>query len=389
VTALIRRARRVSPFAVDSLIAVALAAAGQIEFLSRIPAHQRSLPAAVALTGAYLCVAFRRRAPLRGAVVMFGLLILLNIAFVGLEPLNVPLLAVLGMSWALGRHIAATRGAVAGLVLVIASMLALIATMEGRRGSDFFFPTAFAVVAWVGGRAVRLRSQLTEELHEATALAEEAHEAELARAASEERRRIARELHDVVAHSVSVMVVQAGGARRILDRDPARAADAAGHIEETGRAALVEMRRLLGMLGSGESIARAPQPTLSELDSLVRRSREAGLPVELTVLGEPRSLPAGIDLAAYRVLQEGLTNALRHAGGSPAEITVSWGEDALELAVADRGPGEGDGSDPGHGLVGMQERVRLYGGELWTGRRDGGGFEVRARIPLEAEVTPA
>jgi signal transduction histidine kinase len=196
-------------------------------------------------------------------------------------------------------------------------------------------------------------------------------------------------MHDVVAHSVSVMVVQAGGARRILDQDPARAVDAALHIEETGRAALVEMRRLLGMLGQQEDASRAPQPTFAEVGALVRRSQEAGQPVALTVHGEPRSLPAGIDLAAYRVVQEGLTNALRYANGSPTEITVRWAPDAIELAVADRGPGQQQNGDPGHGLVGMRERVRLYGGELWTGRRDGGGFEIRARIPLEGEVVTA
>jgi signal transduction histidine kinase len=319
---------------------------------------------------------------------MYGLFVLMNVVLVSLAPLNVPLFAVLVMSWSLGRHLPTTRQVLVGLVLVAGGMTLVILAMEQQVPTDYVFPTAFSVIALVAGRAVRVRSQLTEELHEAAVQAEEEHEAELARAAAEERRRIAREMHDVVAHSVSVMVVQAGGARRILQQDPERAIDAAVHIEETGRAALVEMRRLLGMLGAGEDAARAPQPTLAALDSLVRRSREAGLRVELTVLGEPRSLPAGIDLAAYRVLQEGLTNALRHAGGSPAEITVRWAPDALELAVSDRGRGP-SGPGGGHGLVGMQERVRLYGGELWTGRRTGGGFEIRARIPLETEVTVA
>jgi signal transduction histidine kinase len=389
VRRLIRRARRLSPFAVDVAVAVTIAACGLAEFLSRVPAHERSPLSAVTLTGAFLAVAFRRRAPFRAAAVMFALFIVTNVVLVSLEPINVPLFGVLLMSWALGRHLATSRLAFAGLAMIVVALLTVIATMEGQGTTDFFFPTAFAVIAWVAGRAVRVRSELTEELHEAAIRAEEAHEAELARAAVDERRRIAREMHDVVAHSVSVMVVQAGGARRILARDPERAVDAAVHIEETGRAALVEMRRLLGMLGHHDDAARAPQPTLAEVGALVRRSREAGQPVELTVLGEPRSLPAGIDLAAYRVVQEGLTNALRHANGAPTEITVRWAPDAIELGVADRGPGVGTGGDPGHGLVGMRERVRLYGGELWTGRRDGGGFEIRARIPLEGEVVTA
>jgi signal transduction histidine kinase len=389
VTQLLRRLRRLSPFTVDVAMAVAIAAFGLAEFLVRVPDHERSPVSVVALTGAYLAIAFRRRAPFRAAVAMFALFIVTNVVLVSLEPLNVPLCGVLLMAWALGRQLPTTRLALAGLALVVVALEIVIVTMEEQGPTDYFFPCAFAVVAWVAGRAVRLRSELTEELHEAAVRAEEAHEAELARAAAEERRRIAREMHDVVAHSVSVMVVQAGGARRILDQDPARAIDAAVHIEETGRAALVEMRRLLGMLGHQDDATRAPQPTFAEVGALVRRSRQAGQPVELMVLGEPRSLPAGIDLAAYRVIQEGLTNALRHANGTPTEITVRWAPDAIELAVADRGPGLVDGGEAGHGLVGMRERVRLYGGELWTGRRDGGGFEIRARIPLEGEVVTA
>ena len=388
MNALLRRARRLPAARVDALLALAIGISGIVEFQTRVPAADRSATTVLALAGAYACLAFRRRSPLLAAAAMYALFVTMNFALVSLAPLNVPLFAVLLMSWSLGRHLPDARTAALGLALAVSGMLLVILGMEHQSATDFFFPTAFSIIAWVAGRAVRVRSQLTEELHEAAVRAEEAHEAELARAAAGERRRIAREMHDVVAHSVSVMVVQAGGARRILRQDPARAADAAVHIEETGRAALVEMRRLLGMLGSGEDVARAPQPTLAELDSLIRRSREAGLPVALTVLGRPRALPAGIDLAAYRVLQEGLTNALRHAGGSPTEITVHWTPDALELAVADRGTGSTNGGG-GHGLVGMRERVRLYGGELWTGERNGGGFEIRARIPLEAEVMPA
>jgi signal transduction histidine kinase len=389
---LVRRFRRMSPFALDSMLAATFGIAGLIEYLTRISADQRSVLGAVAILGAYACLAFRRRAPLPAALAMFGLFIVTNLTLSDLQPLNVPLFAVLFMSYALGRYIERSLWAAVSLAALVASMITVIATMKDQGGTDFLFPTSFAVIAWVAGRAVRVRSQLTEELHEAAARAEEEHEAELARAAADERRRIAREMHDVVAHSVSVMVVQAGGARRILSRDPGRAIEAAANIEETGRAALVEMRRLLGMLGSGEEGARAPQPTLAELEALVRRSREAGLPVALTVEGVPRTLPAGIDLAAYRVLQEGLTNAMRHADGTQTDVTVRWADDALELLVADRGHGASAAAAAGgggHGLIGMRERVRLYGGELWTGPRTGGGFEIRARIPLEAEVTAA
>jgi signal transduction histidine kinase len=252
--------------------------------------------------------------------------------------------------------------------------------------SDYLFPSAVVLISWLCGRALRARALLTEELHEAAIRAEEAHAGEAQRATAEERRRIAREMHDVVAHSVSVMVVQAGGARRIIARDPDRAAEAAAQIEYTGRAALVEMRRLLGLLhaGEGEAGALAPQPSLAELDALVERSRAAGLPVEVRVLGDRRPLPAGIDLAAYRIVQEALTNALKHAGATPTEVHLRWGEDELELEILDSGgtvaPRNGTGG--GHGLVGMAERVRLYGGELEAGPRPAGGFRVRARLPL-------
>jgi signal transduction histidine kinase len=253
------------------------------------------------------------------------------------------------------------------------------------------FPGLFATVFWIAGRVVRSRFQLTAELHEAAVRAAEDRDAEAARAVADERRRIAREMHDVVAHSVSMMVVQAGGARRILDRDPARAVAAAELIERTGRAALAEMRALLGVLHSEEHPDYAPQPSLLELEALVERARGAGVPVELVVDGERRALPTGLDLAAYRVVQEALTNVVKHAGGAPTEVSVHYRADAVEVRIADRGNGSLDArlGSTGHGLVGMRERVRMYGGELHAGRRRGGGFEVRVRLPLEGEEDAA
>jgi signal transduction histidine kinase len=265
-------------------------------------------------------------------------------------------------------------------LVILAGMLGIVQSWDEHVFTDYVFPTAFVLIAWLAGRGVRTRTRLTEELHEAAVRAQEAHEEEAVRAAAVERRRIAREMHDVVAHSVSVMVVQAGGARRILERDPARAVEAAAHIEEVGRAALAEMRRLLGVLHHGDD--RAPQPSMRELDALVDRTRAAGLPVSLTVEGEPRSLPAGMDLAVYRVVQEALTNAIKHAGAAPTAVTVRWSPAHVELEVVDTGGRAANGSGGGHGLVGMEERVRLYDGQLRTGRRAGGGFEVVARFPL-------
>lgn len=203
-------------------------------------------------------------------------------------------------------------------------------------------------------------------------------------AVSEERARIARELHDVVAHAMGVMVVQAGAARVVIGRDPASASDALHRIEDTGRTGLAEMRRLVGILQTNEEADLEPQPGLDQLDQLLERMRETGLPIEASVEGTPRQLSPGVDLTAYRVLQEALTNALKHGAGAHAQVLLRYGDDALELEVADtgRGPPPDGTQTPGHGLIGMRERVDLFGGSLETGERRGGGFVVRATIPL-------
>jgi len=217
-------------------------------------------------------------------------------------------------------------------------------------------------------------------------------------AVAEERGRIARELHDVVAHSVSVMVVQAGAARRTLGASPDQAVAALGQIESTGRQALVEMRRLLGLLRDGdqEDAALAPQPSLEHLDSLAAAAREAGLPVEVAVEGEPRPLPAGVDLSAYRIVQEALTNSLKHAGPARAKVRICYGREVLEVQVSDDGNGsesafgrqpvDSDRQDrrSGNGLIGMRERVAMFGGTLEAGARPGGGYRVAARLPLDS-----
>ena len=207
---------------------------------------------------------------------------------------------------------------------------------------DIFFPAIFGTLLWLAGRAVRSRSRLTAELHEATLRLHEQREAEARAAVAEERRRIAREMHDVVAHCVSTMVIQAGGARRILARDPERAVEAAALIERTGREALGEMRHLLGVLHAGENPPRSrPSRRCSSSARSLERSRAAGLPVELRVEGERHELPPGVDLAAYRVVQEALTNALKHGGGS-AEVTRAYAQRRPALAVTDAGTGRRD-----------------------------------------------
>jgi signal transduction histidine kinase len=387
------------PRTVDRLLAAVLAVAAVFEVVI-VDSRKGPLVANVALALLYTLPLVWRRTHLYALLAcVLGAALAMAVFFTPMQDLFVPLLVILIVAYSCGARQDA-RHASLSVVLIAAGMIAVMSTMPDQRPSDFFFPTMFMVMSWLAGRAIHSRTRLTEALHEAAAQAAEEHDDEVRRAAAEERRRIAREMHDLVAHSMSVMVVQAGGARRILDRDPARALEAAERIERTGREALAEMRHLLGVLHEGEERADreslgdgsgpepralAPQPTLAELDALIARARAAGLPVVLHEDGERRPLPAGLDLAAYRIVQEALTNALKYSGGAATEVTVTWGATELAVEVRDRGRVRVTG-DGGHGLVGMRERVRVYGGELETGPAKGGGWRVRATLPLVREM---
>ncbi|MCX4391191.1 sensor histidine kinase [Micromonospora peucetia] len=242
------------------------------------------------------------------------------------------------------------------------------------------------VVSYSVGRAMYARRASTEALRERARAAEENQRSLAERAVADERRRIARELHDVVAHHVSVMGVLATGARRVLPRDPGAADGAIATIEETSRATLREMRRLLDVLRTDAEPAAdlAPQPGLAGIEALVDQVREAGLPVTLRVQGTPGALDEGVALTLYRITQEALTNTLKHAGAATVEVLLSFDGGTVDVEITDTGRGPGPGGDRiGHGLVGMRERVALYGGVLRTGARPGGGFRVSARIPVD------
>jgi signal transduction histidine kinase len=259
-------------------------------------------------------------------------------------------------------------------------------------GSLFFAgPSLFA---WVLGDSMRYRRAYYASLEERAARLEWERDAQAQIAAAAERARIARELHDVVAHNVSVMVVQADGASYALRRDPGRAAEALTAISSTGRQALAEMRRLLGVLRRDEDVTgpqRAPLPGIGQLDELLEQSRAAGLPVTFSVKGVPQQLPDGAALAAYRIVQESLTNTRKHGGPSAsAHVALRYLEDALVLQVTDDGQGTAAVSDgAGHGLAGMRERVAVYGGSVEARPRPGGGFQVTARLPLTAATAGA
>jgi len=243
---------------------------------------------------------------------------------------------------------------------------------------------------WLLGDNLQTRRKYVANLEERADRAEHDAEVEAQRAVEAERARIARELHDVVAHSMSVMIVQTGAARRVLANDPTSAGEALERVEATGREAMTEMRRLLGVLRQEEAPGgeRLPQPTLKGLPRLLELFGEANLPVTLVVDGHERELSPGIELSAFRIVQEALTNTLKHAGPATAEVRVQYGDDRLELEVVDDGRGAGAaddaaGPDGGHGLLGMRERVELFDGELHAGPRPGGGFVVRAVLPLD------
>jgi signal transduction histidine kinase len=247
-----------------------------------------------------------------------------------------------------------------------------------------------SLIAWVLGDSVRYRRAYYSALEDRAARLEAERDAQAQVAAAAERARIARELHDVVAHNVSVMVVQADGASYALDNDPGKAREALAAIAGTGRQALAEMRRLLGVLrrDDGTDPGRAPLPGIAQLGELLEQTRAAGLPVSLTVEGVPQPLPDGAALAAYRIVQESLTNTRKHGGPqATAQVTLRYLEDALVLRITDDGQGPvtlPDGA--GHGLNGMRERVAIYGGWVQAGPRAGGGYHVTARLPFQPAI---
>jgi signal transduction histidine kinase len=270
-----------------------------------------------------------------------------------------------------------TRGRtfVALMAVYVLGDIALWPFGHGGSQAGFFILISSIVIVLVrlGIRSRDRRADLAEREREVAAR----------EAVVEERARIARELHDAIAHNVSMMVVQAGAERRVLDPSQESTRDVLETVEEIGRNALTEMRRLVGMLRTDDDDPLAPQPGLGDLPTLVGQVREAGLPVELHVEGAPRSLPVGLELSAYRIVQEALTNALKHAGEARASVRVRYADDSLELEVVDDGAGApAELASGGHGLVGMRERVALYGGRFEAGRRPAGGFTVRVLLPI-------
>jgi signal transduction histidine kinase len=333
-----------------------------------------------------IVIVARRRFPFAGPAAYW--LLAAGIAFV--DPILLPsaesFFAVgLATAFLLG-NVRDARKAGIGLAVILASTAILVTQIPGHTTAEvFFIPLDFAI-CWFAGFVLRESADQTEAAESRATVAEQVREADALRAVIEERTRIARELHDIVGHSVSVMTVQTSGVRRLLRREQEQEREALLAVERTGREALAEMRRVVGALRDPEGgPALAPQPSLSRIDTLVAHARETGLPVDLEIEGEPVPLPAGVDLTAYRLVQEGLTNTIKHASAKHADVRVRYDGDHVEIEVSDDGR-RVDGRPPStarHGLVGMRERVAIYGGELEAGARAEGGYRLRARLPVE------
>jgi signal transduction histidine kinase len=271
---------------------------------------------------------------------------------------------------------------------------AALLALEFGRGSTttlpvpgFVLPLLLLGAAYLAGREVGSRQKKLNEQRERAAQLEREHATAIKAAAEVERRRIARELHDVVAHSVSVMVVQAGAARQVMTQKPDAARESLINVETVGHEAMTELRRLLGVLGEDGSPEPplVPQPGIESLDSLIARVREAGLPIELRVEGEEAPLPPDVNVAAYRIIQEALTNALKYSGGAPTHVVLRYTPAAIDVEVLDDGKVTTPADGIGRGLIGMRERVALFGGTIDAGKRPAGGYAVRAHLPVEPD----
>ena len=332
--------------------------------------------------GTSVPLAWRRSAPL---LVLVSVLVVVGVTdtrWHAMDDLSVPFAGLLLATYASGAYTDRRDGLISAVIIAV-TVLAMSFSIGEDPIGDALFIGGILFAVWGAATVVRSRHELTVALAARTVELEHEREEKAKLAVAEERARVARELHDVVAHSLSIMVVQAGAERRAIAGERPQTAEVLGTIEQTGRAAMAEMRRLLGMLRrSDDELALAPQPSLAYVEDLVAQVREAGMPVELTVEGDPCPLPRGIDLSAYRIVQEALTNALKHAGPASARVAIRYGAGALEIEISDDGHGaEEPAPAGGHGLIGMRERVALFGGDLAAGRRSGGGYAVRARLP--------
>lgn len=378
---------------VDVPLALAITCFAQVNLAFNLDNSTRygPMPVVVAATlVATSVLALRRVAPLATAVTV-------AVAIGGpmlATPLTMTLwgdfLPILIATYSVGRHTAWARARIGAGMIVAGVLVVFLRNPESGTVGNIPFVAVPLAACFVAGRVLRARAR-SHSHDRARAQQLEAEREEAIRAAlAEERARIARELHDIVAHCVSVMVVQAGAAEDLLDRDPPKARAPLRSVQETGRQAVAELGRMLGLLrGERARLALKPQPGTADLAELVDHMAGIGLPVQLTVEGAARPLPPGVELTVYRVVQEALTNALKHAAPTIAQVQLRYDDQSVRVSVRDAGrsggAGTADANRVGHGLIGMRERVGLYGGSLETAAKPEGGFTVTARLPLEAD----
>jgi signal transduction histidine kinase len=377
------RSRRVQS-AGDSTLAVVLAGSsvGAIFAGDHISwGHPKSLAVALALAST-VPVAWRARWPLLAAVIVLAANGACSYVAAPHQAAFQPFVALTFAAYSVGSRFEG-RLWIPPALAIAAVPLFVVAVVHGQSAGNAIPNYVWLLAAWVVGRTMREWRRKSLALELANRRLAEQRGLQAQAAVTVERGRIARELHDVVAHNVSMMVVQAGAAIRVLDGEQLDVRNALDAIADTGRETVDEMRTLLGVLRADrDAQALKPQPGLADLVQLIDGVREAGLPVTLHVEGDPRPLPPAADLSAYRIVQEALTNTLKHAGPTQADVVIRYEPSAVTLEVRDRGTGHANGHDTGHGLVGMRERVAMFGGELEAAFQPGGGFAVRARLPV-------
>jgi signal transduction histidine kinase len=380
-----------SKYGLDLLIVIAAVESAVSTAFREDPGHPTGLRLwleVVAAAGIVLTLLGRRQFPFAAPAVTW--LLSAALSFVdGLLVVNKAGLFIAGLVAALllGNLRRDTQARI-GLAIVLGGAAIVIYNDPAHASGDVVFTPLLFAIGWLVGFALRERTEQAEAAEERAARAERERMAATRVAVAEERARIARELHDVVAHAVSVMVLQVGAVRHRMPETDTKDRETLTNVEQAGRTALAEMRRLLNaMRHDDEELDLLPHPGLDSLDSLVDDVRAAGLPVRLQISGEPVPLPPGLDLSAYRILQEGLTNALKHARASQAEVEVHYAATELRLEVRDDGPGRpSTDAGVGHGLVGIRERVRIFGGGMTAGVSRAGGFVLRAQLPLDGQA---
>ncbi len=382
----------------DALLAFVLAATSVVPVLGGDPSWGRPKALGVVLAlASTVPVAWRARRPLTVCAVVLAANGGCVYVAAPLQAAFQPFLALLLCGYSAGSRAEGRRALWVPAVLAVAAIpMFALSVANGQDPGNAIPSYVFLIAAWAVGRTVRSWRHKNLALERANRELDRQRELQAQAAVMVERGRIARELHDVIAHNVSMMVVQAGAAERVLDGDNPHVRNALDVIATTGRQTVDEMRTLLGVLRSDAGLGGlTPQPSLADLGELFRGVREAGLPVTLRIDGEPCQLSQALGLSAFRIVQEALTNALKHAGPAQAEVTIRYQAAAVELEIRDTGggldgqpgPGQGNGSGPGHGLVGMRERVAMFGGEFTAEQAPSGGYLVRARMPFDTRMS--